>query len=56
VPAVDCLVVEGKAGELMYEALGVVLKPLPRLLAPPVGQVTLSTTFSLRSSLVVDEI
>ncbi len=56
VPAVDGLVVEGEAGELMDEALGVVLEPLPRLLAPPVGQVTLSTTFSLRSSRVLDEI
>jgi hypothetical protein len=46
VPAVDGLVVEGEAGELLYEALGVVLEPLPRLLAPPVRQVTLSTTFS----------
>jgi hypothetical protein len=50
VPAVDGLVVEGEAGELMDEALGVVLEPLPRLLAPPVRQVPLSTTFALRSS------
>jgi hypothetical protein len=56
VPAVDGLVVEGEAGELFDEALGVVLEPLPRLLAPPVRQVTLSTTFALRSSRVLDEI